>query len=160
MASYDRKFEVIQPTLDRLVRKTLEVEDLRLLDPTGGGGAVVPLIQGELVQLTSVYKFARASSPTVPSFFSIEDRGDLGPQASRKLSVIMGGGAFEADTIVYNTGLTTLGAAVQMGTVNNALSGSLARAGLVASAGGIVLGYVTRTASLNGGLLRILQTLV
>lgn len=158
MASYDRKFEVIQPTLDRLVRKTLEVDDLRLLDPNSS--AVVPLIQGELMQLTATYKFARASNAAAPSFFSIEDRGDLGPQASRKLSVIMGGGAFECDTIVFNTGLTTIGAAVQMGTVNNALSGSLARSGLVASSGGVILGFVTRTAALNGGLLRVLQTLV
>lgn len=158
MASYDRKFEVIQPTLDRLVRKPLEVADLRLLDPTNV--AVVPLIPGELVQLDSTYKWVRASAAASPSFFSVEDRGDYGVQASRKLSAIMGGGAFECDTIVYNTGLTTVGAAVQLGTVNNSLSGSVNRAGLVASAGGLVLGYVTRPAAVNNGLLRILQTLV
>lgn len=158
MASYDRKFEVIQPTLDRLVRKPLEVADLRLLDPTNV--AVVPLIPGELVQLDATYKWVRGSSAAAPSFFSVEDRGDYGIQASRKLSAIMGGGAFECDTIVYNTGLTTVGAAVQLGTVNNSLSGSVNRAGLVASAGGLVLGYVTRPAAVNGGLLRILQTLV
>lgn len=160
MASYDRKFEVIQPTLDRLVRKPLEVADVRLLDPTGAGGAVVALIAGELVQLDSTYKWIRAATFTQPSFFSVEDRGDYGVQASRKLSAIMGGGAFECDTIVYNTGLTTVGAAVQAGVVNNTLSGSVNRAGLVASAGGVVLGYVTRVAALNNGLLRILQTLV
>lgn len=158
MVSYDRKFEVIQPTLDRLVRKPLEVADLRLLDPTNV--AVVPLIAGELVQLDSTYKWIRAATFTQPSFFSVEDRGDYGVQASRKLSAIMGGGAFECDTIVYNTGLTTVGAAVQAGVVNNTLSGSVNRAGLVASAGGVVLGYVTRVAALNNGLLRILQTLV
>lgn len=158
MASYDRKFEVIQPTLDRLVRKPLEVADLRLLDPTNV--AVVPLIAGELVQLDSTYKWIRAATFTQPSFFSVEDRGDYGVQASRKLSAIMGGGAFECDTIVYNTGLTTVGAAVQGGVVNNSLSGGVNRAGLVASAGGVVLGYVTRVAALNNGLLRILQTLV
>lgn len=158
MASYDRKFEVIQPTLDRLIRKPLEVADLRLLDPTSV--AVVPLIAGELVQVDSTYKWIRAATAAQPSFFSVEDRGDYGVQAARKLSAIMGGGAFECDTIVYNTGITTVGAAVQLGTVNNALSGSVNRAGLIASAGGLVLGYVTRPAATNGGLLRILQTLV
>lgn len=158
MASFDRKFEVIQPTLDRLIRKPLEVSDLRLLDPTNT--VVVPLIPGELVQLDSTYKWIRAAAAAQPSFFSVEDRGDYGVQASRKLSAIMGGGAFECDTIVYNTGLTTVGAAVQFGVVNNSLSGSVNRAGLVASAGGLVLGYITRPAAVNGGLLRILQTLV
>lgn len=158
MASYDRKFEVVQPTLDRLVRKPLEVADVRLLDPTNT--AVVPLIDGELVFMDSTYKWARASNAAHPSFFAIEDRGDTGVQASRKLSAIMGGGAFEADTIVYATALTTLGAAVQLGTVNNTLSGSVNRAGLVASAGGLILGYVTKVAANNGSRLRILQTLV
>jgi hypothetical protein len=155
MASYDRKFEVIQPTLDRLSRKTLEVDDLQLLNPTYS----LALIPGELVQLSSVYKFKRATDAAVPSFFSIEDRGDYGPQAARKLSAIMGG-SFEADTIVFSTALTSVGAAVQMGTVNNALSGSVNRAGLVASSGGIILGYVTKVASNNGGLIRVLQTFV
>jgi len=158
MASYDRKFEVIQPTLDRLVRKPLEVADPRLLDPTNT--AVVPFIPGELVQLDSLYKWVRASAAAAPSYFTISDRGDFGVQASRKLSAIMGGGAFECDTIVYNTALVAVGAALQLGTVNNSLSGSVNRAGLVASAGGLVLGYITRPAATNGGLLRILQTLV
>lgn len=158
MASYDRKFAVVQPTLDRLSRKTLEVSDTRLLDPNNV--AVVPLIDGELVFVDATYKWIRATDAAKPSFFTIEDRGDYGVQASRKLSAIMGGGAFECDTIVYNTGLTTLGAGVQLGTVNNSLSGSVNRSGLIASAGGLVIGYVMRTAATNGGLLRILQTMV
>jgi len=160
MASYDRKFEVIQPTLDRLVRKPLEVADTRLLDPTGANGAVVPLIPGELVQIDSTYKWIRATNFSQPCFFTIEDRGDFITQATRKLSAIIGGGAFECDTIVYNTSITTIGAAVQGGVVNNSLSGNLNRAGLVPSAGGLVIGYVTRAAANNNGLLRILQTLV
>lgn len=158
MASYDRKFQVVQPSLDKLSRKPLEVADIRLLDPYNT--AVVPLIQGELMQVDSTYKWARASNAAAPSFFNIEDRGDFGVQASRKLSVIMGGGAFECDTVVYNVALTTVGAAVQLGTVNNTLSGSVNRSGLIASAGGLVIGYVMKPAATNGGLLRILQTLV
>jgi len=158
MASYDRKFEVVQPTLDRLIRKPLEASDVKLLDPTST--SPVALIQGELVQLDASYKWNRGSDATKPSFFTIEDRGDYGVQASRKLSAIMGGGAFECDTIVYNPAIVAVGAGVQQGTVNNSLSGSVNRSGLVASAGGIIIGYVTRPAATNGGLLRILQTLV
>lgn len=158
MASYDRKFEVVQPTLDRLIRKPLEAADPKLLDPTSV--APVALIQGELVFMDATYKWIRATDANKPSFFSVEDRGDFGVQASRKLSAIMGGGAFECDTIVYNPAVVAVGAAVQLGVVNNSLSGSVNRSGLVASAGGIILGYVTRPAATNGGLLRILQTLV
>ena len=158
MATFDRKFAVVQPTLDRLVRKPLEVTDTRLLDPTNG--SVVPLIDGELVQLTSDYKWNRGSDTSKPAFFTIEDRGDYGVQASRKLSAIMGGGAFECDTIVFDTALTTLGAAVEAGAVNNSLSGSVARWGLVAHSAGIIIGYITRPALGNNGLLRILQTFV
>jgi hypothetical protein len=156
MASYDRKFEVIQPSLDRLTRKPLEVADLSLLNPTNP----LSFIPGELVAIDGTYKYIRATVATAPSFFCIEDRGDYGVQASRKMSAIMGGGAFECDTIVYNTALVSVGAAVQLGVVNNSLSNSVNRSGLVASAGGLVLGYITRPAATNGGLLRILQTLV
>ncbi len=156
MASYDRKFEIVQPSLDVLTRRVLTVSDVRLLDPTNT--AVVPLIPGELVQLTSEYKYARASDAAVPSYFTIEDRGDMGVQASRKLSALMGP-TFEADTIVFDTALLTLGAKVMYGAVNNALSGSLARAGLIAHTGSnFVIGYITRLAAANGGRLRIIQT--
>ncbi len=157
MASYDRKFAIVRPTLDRLNRHPLEVSDTRLLDPLNT--AVVPLIDGELVQINADYKYARATTATVPSYFVIEDRGDYGVQASRKLSALMGP-SFLADTIVYDTALTTLGAAVGLGSVNNALSGSVARAGLVAAASNLVIGYITRVAANNGGLLQIIQTLV
>ena len=155
MASYDRKFEIVRPSLDRLNRHPLEVSDTRLLDPTNG--SVVPLIDGELVQITSENKYRRASVNTEVSFFCIEDRGDYGVQASRKLSAIMGP-TFLADTIVYDTALLTLGAALQMGAVNNSLSGSVARAGLVASGGQLIIGYVMRLAATNGGRLQFIQT--
>ena len=157
MASYDRKFEIIRPTLDRLMREPLEVSDARLVDPNNT--AVVPLIDGELVQVTAEYKWNRASDNDVPSFFCIEDRGDYGVQASKRLTAIMGP-SFVADTIVYDTALVTLGEDVMIGTVSNTLSGSVNRAGLVAVSAGLVLGYVLRVAANNGGRLRIIQTLV
>lgn len=156
MATFDRKFEIIQPTLDRLMRKPLEVANLGLLNPQGT--SPVPLIDGEIVQVDASYKWARGTDGAKPGFFCIEDRGDYGVQASRKLSAILGP-TFEADTVVFdNVGITTLGQAVQAGAVNNALSGSVARWGLIPVAAGIVIGYVMRLPASNGGRLRFLQT--
>jgi|NOAtaT_6_FD_contig_71_168328_length_2369_multi_3_in_0_out_0_3 hypothetical protein len=157
MASFDRKFEIIQPTLDRLMRKPLEVADVGLLNPQGT--SPVPLIDGEIVQVNSSYKWARGTDAAKPGFFVIEDRGDYGVQASRKLSAIIGP-TFEADTVVFdNVGVVTLGQALMGGVVNNALSGSVARWGLVAHAGAnIVLGYVMRLPASNGNRLRFIQT--
>jgi hypothetical protein len=157
MASFDRQFEVVRPSLDKLTRATLEVADTRLLDPNET--AVVPFIDGEFVQEDAAYQWVRASVATRLSHAIIEWRGDYGVQASRKLSVLRLG-SYEADTIVFDAALTTLGAAVQLGTVNNAAVGSVNRAGLIASAGGLVIGYITRVAANNGGRLRFLQTLV
>lgn len=158
MASFDRQFEVIMPSLDRLVRKPLEVADTRLLDPTNS--AVVPLIDGELVQVNASYQWARGSSTSSPAHFTIEDRGDYGVQASRKLSAILLGG-FEADTVVFDSGVTTLGAPLMLGTVNDALSGSVNRAGLIAhTSTNVVIGYVMRPHASNNNKLRFLQVAV
>lgn len=157
MASYDRKFAILWPTLDRLNPQPLEVTDKRLLDPTNG--AVVPLIDGEFVQEDATYKYIRAATFTRPCYAMIEWRGDPGIQASRKVAALKGG-TYEADTIVFDTAIVTLGAALDAGAVNNANSGSVARAGLIAHGAGPIVGYVTRTAAANGGLLRFLQVLV
>lgn len=156
MATFDRKFDIIQPTLDRLMRKPLEVANLGLLNPTGT--SPVPLIDGEIVQMDASYKWARGTDATKPGFFCIEDRGDYGVQASRKLSAILGP-TFEADTVVFDdVGIVTLGMALMAGAVNNALSGSVARWGLIPAGVGITLGYVTRLPASNGGRLRFIQT--
>ena len=155
MASYDRQFEVVAPDLSMLFRKPLEVADTGLLDPTST--SPVSLIDGEFVQINASYKWARASDLTQLSYVSIEDRGDFGVQASRKLSVLFIGG-YEADTIVFDAGLTTLGAPVMHG---NVTIGGLTRRGLIAQTStNLVIGYVTRTAATNGGRLRFHQTLV
>jgi hypothetical protein len=158
MASYDRKFSVIQPGIDRLQRTPLEVADLGLVNPTGT--SPVPLIDGELVTFDTSFKWARATDAAIPSFFVIEDRGDYGVQVSRKMSALTSPGMnFMADTIVYNTGLTTLGTKVMLGSVSNSLSGSVTRSGLIAFTAGVCLGYVIRTPATNGGLLRIISAL-
>jgi hypothetical protein len=158
MAIFDRQFEVIMPSLDRLVRKPLEVADTGLIDPTGT--SPVPLIDGEFVEINAAYKYARATNTDRPVYAVIEDRGDYGVQASRKLSVLFIGG-YEADTVVFDTAVTTLGTALKIGSVNNSLSGSVARAGLVAQGGsGLIVGYVLRPAASNSNKLRFQQVAV
>lgn len=157
MASYDRQFEVVRPSLDKLTRMNLEVADTRLLDPTNT--VVVPFIDGEFAQEDATYKWVRASDAARPSHAILEWRGDMGVQASRKMSVIRCGG-YEADTLVFLDTLTTLGAALGLGTVNNAAIGSVNRAGLIAAGANLPIGYITRTAATNGGRLRFLQTQV
>jgi hypothetical protein len=151
--SVDRKFEVIAPSLDRLVRKPLEVANTSLLNPNST--SPLALVDGELVQI-STGKWDRASSATAPAFFSIEDRGDYGVQASRKLSVIAGGGSFWCNTVIFNSGLTTAGVAVMYGAVT--IEG-LSRAGLIAhTSTNLVLGYVMKPAAINNSKLQVFVT--
>jgi hypothetical protein len=155
MASFDRKFEIIAPDLAMITRMPLEVADRRLVDPTNTD--VVPLIDGEFVQLNTTNQFRRADNLTHLSYALLEERGDYGVQASRKLAVAFIGG-YIADTIVFDSGLTTLGAPVMHG---NLTIGGSTRRGLVAhTSTNLVIGYVLRTASSNGGRLRFQQTLV
>lgn len=159
MASYDRQFEIIRPTLDRVVRAAHPIADAALLDPTNASS----LIDGEFVQFNASYQLKRGDTPTQLSYAAIDDRGDTGVQAHKKLSIVQCGG-YEANTLVFHTGLTTLGAPVMLGTVNNAATGSVNRAGLIAwvtaDPQNLIIGYVTRVASANGGRLRFQQTLV
>jgi hypothetical protein len=156
MANYDRKFHIHTPW-EKLWRRPLDVADRDLLTPNPAGK--VPFIPGELVQLNASYQFVRGTDDTAPSYFVIDDRGDTGPQMSRKLTVVFTG-TFEADTIVFDAALTTVGVALKLGTVNNADVGSVNRAGLIAQGGtDLVIGYVTRVAAANGGLLRFHKTL-
>lgn len=158
MAEFDRRFEILHPTLDRLDPQNLEVADPALLDPSSV--SPVPLIDGELVQHDSNYKWVRGLTANFaqPSFFVMEWRGDYGVQASRKLAAIKGG-TFEADTIVWD-GAPTLGGALEMATITDARFGGVARAGLQVRTTGLIIGYCTRVPGVNGGRLRFLQTLV
>lgn len=153
MASFDRQFEVVRPSLDKLTRANLEVADTALLDPQST--SPLALIDGEFVQENGNYKLVRATSTTRPAYAVIDDRGDTGVQASRKLSILRVGG-YEANTIVFDPTLITLGAPVMIGSVT---LGGGARAGLIAHTGvNFVIGYITRLAASNGGRLRFLQT--
>lgn len=159
MASYDRKFNVLFPSLDRLIRQDLEVSDLGLINPTGT--SPVPLIDGELVIMDASNKWIRATDPALPAFHVIEDRGDYGVQASRKMAAIVSPGMnFQAETIVFDTALATLGQALMGGAVNNAAVGGVARRGLVAHTGSNVkLGFVLRLPAGNRNLLTFISAL-
>jgi hypothetical protein len=148
MATYDRQFEILHPTLDRLSPVNLEVADTGLLDPTST--SPVPLVDGELVQHDANYQYVRGvtANNAQPSFFMIEWRGDFGVQASRKVAAIKHGG-FEADTLIFDSTVTTLGAALELATITEAVFGGVARAALRAQTTGVTLGR-----------LRFIQTLV
>jgi hypothetical protein len=152
--SVDRKFEILRPSLDRLSRLPLEVANLGLINPQST--SPLALVDGELVQIDIAGKWARATDATKPSHVAIDDRGDYGIQASRKLTAVVGGGHFIANTVLFNSGLTTIGTPVKYGSVTVE---SLARAGLVDQAGsGIILGYVMKVSAANGGKLQVLWT--
>jgi len=158
MASYDRKFDVVRPSLDRLVRTPLEVADAALINPQNANA----IIDGEFVTHDANYKFIRATDPALPCFATLEWRGDYGVQASKKLSTLYIGG-YEADTLVFDPTTLTLGSPLMLGTVNTAATGSVNRSGIVdhdAVATKLVLGYVTRLPATNGNRLRFLQVMV
>ncbi len=148
----DRKFEIIRPTLDRLVRASIEVGNLGLINPIGS--VPVPLVDGELVQMIGG-KWVRASNPAQPSFFQLEDRGDAGIQATRKAAAVVGGGAFWIQTPLFDPALNAEGVPVMLGSVT--IEGA-ARAGLVAWSGAanIIIGYVMKPSAINKGLLQVL----
>lgn len=152
--SVDRKFEILRPSLDRLSRQPLEVANLGLINPSST--SPLCLVDGELVQIDATGKWIRATDADKPSHVVIDDRGDYGIQASRKLTAVVGGGHFIANTVLFNAALTTVGVAVKFGTVS--IEGQN-RAALVAQAGsGLILGYVNKVASANGGKLQVLWT--
>lgn len=140
MASYDRQFEIVKPDLASMIREPLVPSDMGLVNPVGT--SPVPLIDGELVQHTTLRKWARATDAAAPSFFVLDERGDPVTQVARKLTACLGGPSFTCRTIVYNTALNTLYAGVGLGTVNNSLSGSVNRAGLIAVGGNYRLGFI------------------
>lgn len=149
--SVDRKFEVVRPTLDRLNRAPLDINNVALLNPNSV--SPLALVDGELVAMVAGGKLDRASDGTVPSFFSIDDRGDATVQATRKLTVIMGGGSFLCNTVIFDSSLGTRGAKLQQGTVTVE---SLSRSGLIAQSGsGLILGYVMKLPSENSGKLQV-----
>lgn len=156
MSYYNKSFEVIAPSLDNLQRRALPVSNVGFVTP-GTASPNHPLIAGEFVADVAGGKYARATDATKLFYPVIEDYGDFGVQASKKISAIRFG-SFEADTTVFDPAVVTLGAALTIGTVS---IGGVNRAALVAypgsPAGELVAGYVTKIAADNGGRLRFIR---
>lgn len=160
MASYDRKFEVTYPTLDKLSRMPLEVETPGLLNPQGTNP--VPLIDGEMVFMGVTGKYIRALVNTAPCWPTIEDRGDYGVQASRKLSVLIGPPSYVANTIVFTPNVNLiLGANLMLDpAVNDVTTGSVVRSGLKLWDGGAThlrLGFIIKVPAINRNLLQYIS---
>lgn len=155
MALYDRKFEIVNPTLDRLIRRNFEIANPALLDPSQANS----LIDGEYMQLDSSYKLIRSADASKPSFAIIEDRGDYGVQVHKRPAVVIG--TYVAQTLVYATAIASspFGTALEVGTVNKASLGGVNRAGLVARTTGLVVGYIMKPASADGQPLEYISTL-
>ena len=156
MAPYDRQFEIIQPAdLNHVIRYPLPPASMALINPEDP----TSLIDGELVQINAEGKYIRATTASQPSFLVFDERGHPVVRTAKRLSAILGGASFYCRTLVYDTALTTIGAGVGLGTVNNSLTGSVNRAGFVAVASNYRLGTILRVASpANGNRLEVLVT--
>ena len=134
-----------------------------ILDPTN----VRPLVDGEFLQLTSAYLMARGGNnaqavpgtpddeATVPSFAYFAEQGRYEVQAIKK-GPFLYLAPYEADTkIMTGTGLA-IGDKLSVWDV--AIGGIIRRGLFKATAGGYVVGYVTRLPTDNGGWLRFIHT--
>lgn len=149
MSAFDRKFEITNPSLDYLIKIACPVSDVGLVTPVGT--SPVPLIDGELVQMNVGGQYARASDAAAPSYFVLDTRGQPDVRVIRKVTAIRGGASFIAKTLVFDTALTAIGTKLGAGAVNNSLSGSVARWGLVAASTNWLLGTILRPASADSG---------
>ena len=157
MASYDRQLEIIQPSIDRLSRLALPVSAPGLVDPLST--SPLALIDGELMQVNSSGQWARASNVAAPSFLCFEDRGFPSNTAAKKVAGIMGPSGSLLDTLVVDTAVVPVGAALAMGTINAATRlGANGRTGFIAYASGVRLGYVFKPAASNGQKLQVFWT--
>ncbi len=151
MASYDRQFEILNPSLDRLIRRNYEVNVATLVDPSNAGC----LLDGELCQLSNG-KIIRATDPDKISFACLEERGDYGIQASKRPALVMG--QYIAQTIIFvSTGLSAFGVKMKMGSVT--LGGNVKSGLVLHDSTHTVVGYVMKpaTAGVNGGRLEYLS---
>ena len=149
-------FELITE-LQTLTRRDFTIADSTILAPTG----VLPLVDGEWLELNSSYQLARGA--TGPSYSMLTfpvhtERGRYDTQAIGKVNVLMLG-MYEAETQVMVASGITLGEGL---IVTNLASGAhTGRRGLVeqgsATATTLVVGYATKLPASNGGKLRFVH---
>jgi|WetSurSiteA1Bulk_404760.scaffolds.fasta_scaffold91891_2 hypothetical protein len=136
-----------------LRRRSFDVANRALVSPSNAN----PFVEGEFVNLDSAYKLIRGASNSF-GYMVWDEKGRYDVQALGKLTVLHGGGGYEADTRVFTSAGLTLGgplgisAAVSIDTVT--------KSGLYNWVSGPVIGYVTRLPANNGQRLRFHETLV
>ena len=137
-------------------RRDFTVVDKTLINPTNPAC----IIDGEFMSLTLDYQIARSLAGTL-GFAVFAERGRFDVQAIGKLTVLMYK-PYEADTRVFTSGGSlALGQPVAISATVDMHDGAGAiRSGLAGWGGGqLVIGYVTRMPTNNGGRLRFLKTL-
>lgn len=136
-----------------LRRRNFEVAIRALLSPSNSN----PIIDGEFMNLDNDYKLVRAASNSF-GYMVWDEKGRYDVQALGKITVIHGGGGYEADTRVFASAGLSLGCA--LGLSNNVPVDTIVKSGLAVYASGPVIGYVTRMPAYNGNRLRFHETLV
>ena len=137
-------------------RRDFTVAEKALVNPTNPAC----IIDGEFVSLNQDYQLVR-SLAGVLGFAVWAEKGRFDVQAIGKLTVLMLG-PYEADTRVFlSGGSLTLGAPLSISNTVDMHDGAGAvRSGLAGTtASQLVIGYVTRMPTNNGGRLRFLKTL-
>jgi len=143
--------EIVSDVQD-IGRRDFAVADKTLVNPTNPNC----IVDGEFLSLNMDYQLVRSVNGVL-GFATFAERGRFDVQAIGKLTVLYYK-PYEADTRVFTAAGLALGGPL---TISGAVvtSDGVTRSGLIASGGGIVLGYVTRLPANNGGRLRFLKTL-
>lgn len=136
-----------------LRRRNYEVAIRALLSPSNSN----PIIDGEFMNLDNNYKLVRGAANSF-GYMVWDEKGRYDVQALGKITVIHGGGGYEADTRVFVAAGLTLGG--PLGITNNCPVDTIQKSGLYNWASGPVIGYVTRMPAMNGNRLRFHETLV
>ncbi len=156
MLTVDRKFEILRPSLDRLEREALVVSNNLLVDPTST--SPLAIVDGEFLQRDSNNKWTRTVDSEKPSFACIDERGDYGPQGMKRLTCIVAGGSYLADTVLYTATSLVVGSKLMAGNITDPDGNT--RSGLLLHTGAnLIVGYVTRLQANNNGKLQFMCTL-
>ena len=138
--------------VQNIIRRDFTLADKQDVNPTNPNC----IIDGEFVSLTLDYKITRSLVGGL-GFAVWAEKGRFDVQAIGKLKVLFAG-PYEADTRIFTPAGLTLGGPLSISASVDGPPTGTTRSGLIASPGGIVLGYVTRMPANNGGKLRFLKT--
>ena len=137
-----------------LRRRNYKVAIRALLSPSNAN----PIFDGEFMNLDAAYKLVRGADRSF-GYMVWDERGRYDVQALGKVTVIHGGGGYEADTMIFTAAGLTLGNPLQISAAVVGPDGQT-KSGLANWGGGPVIGYVTRMPQFNGNKLRFHETLV